>query len=173
VNLTGEVSGPGDVAQRLLPHFASLYIQAELALEVPGVTGDARALFEAAMHASFDKVNEIADDAGVPVIGPEAIAGYIAAVLNKYDVADQTGKLELIMTEKWIASFGFALDSYTDYRRTGFPIMFDPNSDPLPYTITSRGYPVSLSWNTQSLNVNRNAPAQKTVTTDRVFWDPN
>jgi hypothetical protein len=78
------------------------------------------------------------------------------------------------MTEKWIASFGFSLDAYTDYRRTGFPIMFDPNSDPIPFTVTSRGYPVSLAYNSQSLNLNRNAPTeQKIVTTDRIFWDPN
>jgi hypothetical protein len=174
VNTTGAVSGPGDVPQRLLTHFAQLYTHAELALTEPGVTGDPRDLFEQAMYASFDKVNQIASDAGVPVIGSGDIDGYIEAVLAKYDAADATGKLELIMTEKWIASFGFALDAYTDYRRTGFPVMYDPNTDPLPYTVTSRQYPVSLAYNSNSLNLNQNAPAdQKVVTTDRVFWDPN
>lgn len=174
VNLSGEFSGPGDVAQRLLPYFSSLYIQAELALTEPGVTGDARDLFEEAMYASFDKVNAIADEAGAPLISNTQMANYVNAVLAKFDAADATGKLELIMTEKWIASFGFAMDSYTDYRRTGFPLMFDPNTDPLPYTVTSRGYPVSLAYNSQSLTLNQNAPeTQKVVTTDRVFWDPN
>lgn len=174
VDLDGEVSGPGDVAQKLLPYFSSLYIQAELALTEPGVTGDARSLFEDAMWASFDKVNAIADEAGAPLMTDATIGDYVDAVLAKFDAADNTGKLELIMTEKWIASFGFAMDAYTDYRRTGFPILFDPNSDPLPYTVTSRGYPVSLAYNAQSLNLNQNAPdEQKTVTTDRVFWDPN
>ncbi|HYG18344.1 MAG TPA: SusD/RagB family nutrient-binding outer membrane lipoprotein [Ohtaekwangia sp.] len=174
VNLTGEVSGPGDVAQRLLPYFSSLYIQAELALEEPGVTGDARELFEAAMWASFDKVNAIADEAGAPLIEEEDIEAYITEVLEKYDAAGNAGKLELIMTEKWIASFGFSMDAYTDYRRTGYPVMFDPNSDPLPFTITSRGYPVSLQYNAQAVNLNQNAPKDpKVVTTARVFWDPN
>ena len=174
VNLSGAVSGPGDVAQRLLPYFSSLYIQAELALTEPGVTGDARDSFEEAMYASFDKVNAIADEAGAPLITNTQMGNYVNAVLAKYDAADATGKLELIMTEKWIASFGFAMDSYTDYRRTGFPVMYDPNTDPLPYTVTSRGYPVSLAYNSQSLTLNQNAPeSQKIVTTDRVFWDPN
>ncbi len=174
VNTSGTVSGPGDVAQRLLPYFSSLYIQAELALEEPGVSGDARALFEDAMRASFDKVNAIADEAGAPLISNGNINSYVNAVLAKYDAASQAGKLELIMTEKWIASFGFAIDAYTDYRRTGYPVMYDPNTDPLPYTVTSRGYPVSLAYNSLSLNLNQNAPTeQKTVTTDRVFWDPN
>lgn len=174
VDLSGPVSGPGDVAQRLLPYFSSLYIQAELALTEPGVTGDAAVLFEEAMYASFDKVNDIAADADVPTIEDTDVDDYIAAVMAKYDAADNSGKLELIMTEKWIASFGFAMDAYTDYRRTGFPIMFDPNTDPLPYTLTSRGYPVALAWNAQAVNLNQNAPKEpKTVTTDRVFWDPN
>ncbi|HEU5146551.1 MAG TPA: SusD/RagB family nutrient-binding outer membrane lipoprotein, partial [Chryseosolibacter sp.] len=134
----------------------------------------ARALFEEAMWASFDKVNEVAEGADAPTIEDEDIQPYIDAVLAKYDAADNEGKLELIMTEKWIASFGFSMDSYTDYRRTGYPIMFDPNTDPLPFTNTSRGYPVSLAYNAQSINLNKNAPQEpKVVTTDRIFWDPN
>lgn len=174
VDLSGDVSGPGDTPQRLLTYYAMLYTHAELALTEPGVTGDARALFEEAIRASFDKVNEVADNAGVTLIKDEDIEAYVDAVLAKYDAADNQGKLELIMTEKWIASFGFAMDPYTDYRRTGYPIMYDPNSDPLPFTNTSRGYPVSLAYNAQSVNLNKNAPQDpKVVTTDRVFWDPN
>jgi len=173
VNTSGAISGPGDVAQRLLPYFNSLYIQAELVLTEAGVTGDARSLFEEAMIASFDKVNEIASNAGVPVISNATITSYVNAVLAKYDAASADGKLELIMTEKWIASFGFALDAYTDYRRTGYPVLYDPNTDDLSYTITSRGYPVSLSYNSVAINLNQNSPGQKVVTTDRVFWDPN
>lgn len=173
VDLSGDVSGPGNSPQRLLTYFSALYIQAELALEEPGVAADPRALFEDAMYASFDKVNEIADEAGVELIASAEIKAYVDAVLARYDAADNTGKLELIMTEKWIASFGFAVDAYTDYRRTGFPIMYDPNTDPLPYTLTSRGYPVALAWNAQAMILNQNAPPQKAVTQDRVFWDPN
>jgi hypothetical protein len=173
VNTTGAISGPGDVAQRLLTRFSEFYTRAELALMEPGVTGDARALFRQAMIESFAKVNSIADAAGAPVIAPGAITAYVNAVLAKYDAADNEGKLELIMTEKWIASFGFSVDAYTDYRRTGYPVMFDPNNDGIPFTSTSRGYPVSLAYTGNSINLNQNAPDQKTVTTDRVFWDPN
>ncbi len=174
VNTSGAVSGPGTVAQRLLPYFASLYIQAELALTEPGVNGDAGVLFEDAMRASFEKVNDIASGASAPAISDGDIDDYVDAVMAKYDAADDNGKLELIMTEKWIASFGFAMDAYTDYRRTGFPVLYDPNTDDLPFTVTSRQYPVSLAYNSNSLNLNQSAPvAQKNVTTDRVFWDPN
>lgn len=174
VNLSGDVSGPGDVPQRLLTYYAMLYTQAELVLTEPGVTGDARTLFEEAMWASFDKVNEIAAGADAPTLDDADIATYVDAVLARYDAADNEGKLELIMTEKWIASFGFSMDAYTDYRRTGYPVMYDPNTDPLPFTNTSRGYPVSLAYNAQSINLNKNAPQEpKVITTDRIFWDPN
>ncbi len=174
VGLSGSLSGPGDVAQKLLPYFSVGYIKAELMLDEGGVTGDARGEFELAMFASFEKVNAIADDASVSQIPDAAMVSYVEDVLERYDGANGRGKLELILTQKWIASFGFALDAYTDYRRTGFPVMFDPNSDPLPYTVTSRGYPVSLAYNSRSLTLNRNAPkTPKSVTADRVFWDPN
>ena len=173
VATTGAITGPGNVAQRLLPYFSMLYTRAELALTETGVTGDARELFVAAMEASFAKVNAIADQASVPLIKKADKDAYIDDVLAKYDAANDVGKLELILTEKWIASFGFAIDSYSDYRRTGFPIMYDPNTDNIDFTVTSRGYPVSLAYNANALNLNQNAPAQKTVTTDRVFWDPN
>ena len=173
VNTTGAVTGPGTVAQRLFTHFASLYTQAELVLTEPAVAGDARALFEAAVRASFKKVNDIASDNDAPAIAAAAINTYVSAVLAKYDAANDEGKLELILTEKWIASFGFSIDSYTDYRRTGYPVMYDPNTDDLPYTGTSRAYPVSMAYNTASVILNQNAPDQKNVTTDRVFWDPN
>ena len=116
-------------------------------------------------------MNAIANDTGAPLISTATINTYVTAVLAKYDAANTTGKLELILTEKWIASFGFSIDAYTDYRRTGFPIMYDPNTDDLTYTGTSREYPVSMAYNSQSITLNQNAPDQKNVTTDRVFWD--
>ncbi len=77
------------------------------------------------------------------------------------------------MTEKWIASFGFGNDAYTDYRRTGYPIMFNPNTDNNPFTILNRAYPLSLPYYTSDLAINPNADAQRNPATDRVFWDIN
>lgn len=173
VNTSGTVAGPGNVAQRLLPYFNMLYTQAELMLTEPGVMGDARATFDSAMVHSFQKVNAIASAASVPLIPQSVIDTYIAAVLAKYDVGSNDKKLELILTEKWIASFGFAIDSYTDYRRTGYPKLYDPNADAINFTGTSRNYPVSLAYNATALTLNLNSPGQKNVTTDFVFWDPN
>jgi hypothetical protein len=158
---------------RLYPYFSHLYTMAELVL-TKGAPGDARALFEAGMRASFEEVNEIAAMAGAPAIGLDAGSSggdYIADVLSLYDAASDAKKLELIITEKWIASFGFSIDSYTDFRRTGYPKMFDPNTDNNPFTILNRTYPVSLPYNIADLQINPNADPQRDPATDKVFWD--
>ena len=152
--------------QRLYPYFAHLYTRAELAL-TEGAPGDPRVLFEAAIRASFDEVNQLAPTD----ITAAATNTYVAAILAKYDAANAAGKLEHIMTQKWIASFGFSIDAYTDYRRTGFPIMFDPNADNNAFTILNRAYPVSIPYNIDDLQINPNADAQRNPATDKVFWD--
>ena len=149
---------------RLYPYLAQLYVRAELSL-MKGAPGDPRALFEQAMRASFDEVNELAD---VPVPGEDA---YITAILALYDAGSPAKKLELILTEKWIASFGFSLDIYSDYRRTGYPIMFDPNTDGNPFTILQRSYPLSIPYFVDDLQINPNAAPQRNPGTDKVFWD--
>lgn len=158
------LSGAG--YQRLFPYFADLYTRAELALTM-GAPGDPRSLFQTAMEASFAEVNELA---------PNDISNtdrdtYVSAVLALYDAASANGKLELLLTEKWIASFGYSIDSYTDYRRTGYPVMFDPATDNNPVTILNRAYPLSIPYEITDLQINPNAPAQRNPGTDKVFWD--
>ena len=45
---------------------------------------------------------------------------YIALLEQKYEY-DKA--LETIMTQKWIASFWYGVESWSDYRRTGYPIL--------------------------------------------------
>lgn len=152
--------------QRLFPYFSHLYTRAELSL-TQGAAGDARALFQAAMEASFDELNELAPND----IATTTRDNYVNSVLALYDAASTNGKLELILTEKWIASFGFSVDSYTDYRRTGYPLLFNPATDNNPVTILNRAYPVSIPYELSDLQINPNAPAQRNPGTDKIFWD--
>jgi hypothetical protein len=164
-------NGYPQTPQRMLNYYAVKFIQAELFL-TNTVTGDARLAFRDAMRASFAKVNEIAETAGAPVITTTTRDNYINAVLTAYDAADDAGKLEHIMTQKWIASFGWGVDMYTDYRRTGFPLLFDGNTDNLSFTIRTKEFPFAYPWPTNNLAVNSNAPAQKVVTSNdaKPFW---
>ena len=102
-------------------------------------------------------------------------------------------KMQVIMTQKWIQSFGSAVDAYSDYRRTGYPIMWDPsntsmapggfiqppaNGDPFQDTqkavpvLLSRTYPYTLPWVDDELETNPNAPDQKDPQTFKPFWLP-
>lgn len=163
--------GNPQVPQRLLTHFALKFIEAELYL-TNVVAGDHRAALEEAIWASFSKVNEVAGSVGAPLIDEEEIADYVDAVLADYDTDDDTGKLEHIITQKWIASFGWGPDLYTDYRRTGFPVLHDANTDNLTFTVRNREFPNSFPWPTANLQVNSNAPEQKVVTSEdaKPFW---
>ena len=163
--------GNPQVPQRLLTHYAVKFIEAELYLSNV-VAGDHRAALEDAIWASFNKVNEIAAGVSAPLISDEDIEEYIEGVLADYDSDDDAGKLEHIITQKWIASFGFGVDPFTDYRRTGFPVLHDGNTDNLTVTVRNRDFPYSFPWPTANLQVNSNAPSQKLVTSEdaKPFW---
>jgi len=165
-------NGAGDTPQRMLTHFSRLYTQAELALV--GITSqDPAELLSEAIQASYDKVNEVAFAAGAPIIDQADIDSYINDVMTQYNDADNDGKLRHIMTQKWIASFGYGIDAYNDYRRTGYPLLHDGNTDNLDVTVRTRDYPLSYPWKTDDLQVNQNSPSQKNITTHNVFWDIN
>lgn len=169
-NLNGN---PG-VPQRLLTYDARLYTEAELYLTgaATGGAAAARTAFNNAMLASFAKVNQVATSVSAPTISSANRNSYINAVLAAYDAASVTGKLEHIMTQKWIASFGWGVDAFTDYRRTGFPVLFDGDADNIAVTDRTREFPFSFPWSTNNLQVNSAAPDQKNVVSAdaKPFW---
>jgi hypothetical protein len=186
-------SGTGAAPYRFITYADRLYLEAEL-IKAGVITGDAATVTKAAITESFKQVDAVVaktGTTGVPVLTGN-VDSYIDKVMEEYDA--NTGKqLEIIMTQKWISSFGSAIDAYTDYRRTGFPIIFDPNNpamapggkvqpplhgnplkDPqLPVPVSlNRAFPLSLPWPTSELTSNSSAPAQKQPSTYKVFWQP-
>jgi len=175
----------GQAPYKFITYADRLFIEAELAQA--GVTGgDARASLDAAMTESFNLVDVVVAGNGstqnIPTLSgtPEATA-YYASILAEYDAATAAEQMEIIITQKWIQSFGSSVDAYTDYRRTGYPVIFDPNtmpSDPpdaeVVPTQSTRDFQVSLPWREADLDLNPNSPEQqKTATTFKVFWDVN
>jgi hypothetical protein len=139
----------------------SFFLQAE-AIERGYMTGNAQAMFESGITASFNLL-------GIP----GSAAGYIAgsAGTNLIGWTGSANKIEAIMTQKWIALCGVnAVESWIDYTKTGFPDV------PLPSIAeqTSRPnrmlYPAS-EFSTNSANV-PNQPASEAFTT-KIFWDVN
>jgi hypothetical protein len=183
--LTGQADGAGDIPQRLLTKYDMLFIRAELA-QAGLTTEDSRNLLSLGIDASFEKIQDyIASTSAAQSIPDiyetEAHTAYRDSVLVEFDNADSEKQMEIIMTQKWIAAFGTTLESYNDYRRTGYPVMYDPNTHVLvngpdghaDYTSSSRTYPLSIPWPADDLAANPNAPRQKnpSLEASRVFWD--
>ena len=198
-------SGTGAAPQRLITYADRLYLQAEL-MNAGLVAGDARAVFNQAMAASMAQVDYIISayvkpaQTGIPqLMGANgatptaAVTTYINGVLALYDAGNTAKKLEHIITQKWLSSVGASIDQYTDYRRTGYPVLFDPQNPehapggraqppvngnifvvPQPSVPVQRtnNFPLSLPWAQTELDLNGNAPAQKNPTTYKVFWMP-
>lgn len=192
-------SGTGAAPYRLITYADRLYLEAEL-INTGVITGDARTKLSEAMAESFQQVdyvitNYVRPAQNVPaLVGSPSVTSYIDNVIAEYDVASTEKKLEIIMTQKWLSSVGSAVDQYTDIRRTGYPVVFDPsdpamapggrvqppiNGDPVnpgnqksvPVQ-TSRTFALALPWFQTELESNPNAPAQKNPSTYKVFWMP-
>jgi len=189
-------SGTGAAPYRFLTYTDRLFIETELTL-AGVITGDAKAKFTAALNEAFKQVDYVVSKAKgsqtVPVIATLATTTtYLTKILALYDASDANKKMEIVMTQKWISSFGSYVDQYTDYRRTGYPVMFDPNNTTMapggfvtppaggdpdrtlpPVKVScSLNYPLSLPWPNAELNKNANAPKQKSdPSTFKVFWD--
>ncbi|MFO7370637.1 MAG: SusD/RagB family nutrient-binding outer membrane lipoprotein [Bacteroidales bacterium] len=194
----------GAAPYRFITYADRLYMEAEL-VNTNVVAGDARELLEDAMSASFALVDHVVEltqpakavqaQTSVPLFSTtRQDTTYIKAILTKYDAAaDDSKRLEIIMTQKWIASFGSNVDQWSDYRRTGYPVVFDPNNpsqapdklvespdgpnvgaDPemIPVQLIN-AYPLSLPWGQDDLGKNPNSPAQKVPANYPVFWDVN
>ena len=203
VNTTGVdgQSGTGAAPYRFITYADRLYLEAEL-IQAGLVAGDARAVLEKAVLESFRMVDAVVGYASLNQTVPALVDGatptpevqtYIDKVLAEFDGGTAAKKMQVIMTQKWIQSFGSAVDSYSDYRRTGYPIRWDPsntsmapggfiqppaNGDPFQDTqkavpvLLSRTYPYTLPWVDDELETNPNAPDQKDPQTFKPFWLP-
>ncbi|MEN0051435.1 MAG: SusD/RagB family nutrient-binding outer membrane lipoprotein, partial [Bacteroidota bacterium] len=103
-------SRPGDYFTRetasfcLMTYSELLFTLAEAALDGDYKDGDADMLMRSAIAASFDQYDLTVPD------------GYMN---------DMTVDKATIMTEKWKALFGQGIEAWTEYRRTGYPVLPD------------------------------------------------
>ncbi|MHA4893711.1 SusD/RagB family nutrient-binding outer membrane lipoprotein [Pedobacter sp. PWIIR3] len=202
-------SGTGAAPYRFITYADVLYMKAEL-IKTGVITGNAATMLQSAIQESFKQVDYVVTNFVKPtqtvpaLVGSTAVTNYITKVMAEYAAPHfVTGygattvdakQLEIIMTQKWISSFGSAVDAYTDYRRTKYPTIFDPsntamapggkvqppvNGDPAQspqpaVTVqVSKKYPLTLPWSNPELSTNANAPGQKVdPSTYKPFWLP-
>jgi hypothetical protein len=152
-NATGvnAISYNGAAPVRMLTFAEYNFIRAEAVLY--GAPGDAQAFFTAGITASMK-------DAGV---SDADIAIYLAA--NGTLTGSDEDKLKQIIDEKYVANYGVAVETWTDWRRTGYPAISIVGNAIL------NAIPRSLLYPQSEMDLNTNAPEQKGNMLERVFWD--
>jgi Starch-binding associating with outer membrane len=136
---------------RMLTYAEYCFIRAEAALS--GVTGSAQTFFTQGITANMQ-------DAGVSAAD---IATYLAASGTLTGTPAQ--QLQQIIEEKFVALYGVTMESWTDYRRTGYPALTPPSNAVTPTVPRSLFYPQS------EIDLNPKNPGQKASMQVKVFWD--
>ena len=188
----GAKSGSGIAPDKMLQAYSVPFMKAELAL-AGEITADAKELLEDAIDASIAHVNAVVAkaDATAPLI--EDYTLFINSIMSQYDKATDEKKMEIVMTQKWIANFYHPIEAYNDIRRTGYPVLFAGNEErkavsPFDHTVvatdmTAEGgvelpiikisdYPRILWYPQGECDVNPNiSNKNRNVTVSNVFWD--
>ena len=150
-----------DQSSPILSSHESLFMQAEAA-QRGWITGDAKALYQAAITESFKNVGRTA---------AEATAYYSQAGVNNVNFDASANKIEAIITQKWASENSLApFEAWSDYRRLGLPKDVPISLEP---TVTTRQIPVRLFYPQTEYSYNAtNVAAQGTISqfTSKVFW---
>jgi hypothetical protein len=143
----------GAAPQRMLSFAEYNFIRAEAALM--GAPGTAQTFFTDGITASMT-------EAGVSAAN---IATYITA--NGTLTGTNAQKLQQIIEEKYIASFGVSIEPWNDWRRTGYPVLSTPTN-----SITG-GIPRTLFYPQSEVDLNPKTPVQKAASLQAggPFWD--
>ena len=138
-----------------------------------GGTGDAKAIFEAAIREHIARVAALGakvDAANAVAPTAAAINDYVASMLKLYDAApSNAAKLNVVLKQLWFCSWGQGMEIWNAMRRTGFPSTINN-----PIIKPPRQYALRLPYTSQEGSLNPNATSKLTeVIFDRdpVFWD--
>ena len=188
----GAKSGSGIAPDKMLQAYSVPFMKAELAL-AGEITADAKALLQEGIEASIYHVNAVVAkaDANAPLI--EDASMFINNVMQQYDRANDERKMEIVMTQKWIANFYNPVEAYSDIRRTGYPVLLTGNEERMAYSpfdhttaatdLTAEGgaelplvkiadYPRVLWYPQDECDVNPNITNKdRNITVSNVFWD--
>ncbi|CAN0586794.1 unnamed protein product, partial [Ectocarpus sp. 12 AP-2014] len=131
-----------------------------------GLAGDAETHYNNGVTAAMKQLS-LYGDAGI--IADADIADYLAA--NPYDTANA---LEQINTQYWAATFLNEYESFSNWRRTGFPALTPVN---YPGNVTNGTIPRRLTYSESEQSNNPDnyaaviAAQGPDVLTTRVWWD--
>lgn len=166
----GNTDGTGAGVLPLITNAMVKFILAESALTL-GTPGDARTLLQDGIIAHLNSVNTISTTSGnaATPMAATSITTFAARYATLFTAANDAGKLDIVMTQKYIADFGNGMEAYNDFRRTGYPVLPPPVA-PL------NTFPLRLSYSGTELSTNntvtQNAGTLQTAQQfTPVFWD--
>lgn len=163
---SGDGTGAGILP--LITNSMVKFMRAEAALTL-GTGEDAAQLTTDGVIAQLTAVSELAGSNKGTVIPTATISGFSDRVKAKFTAATEAGKMELLMTQKWVALFGNGIESYNDYRRTGLPKLADLVS-PLD-VFPMRFYYSETELTSNELLIADREAIQRAQQTTPVFWD--
>ena len=183
-------SGNGIAPDKMLMAYSVPFMKAELIL-AGEASGDAKEELKKGIASSIAHVNSVtaAADPTAPKLEGDAVTDFIDAVLAKYDAANDNRKMEIVMTQKWIANFYNPVEAYNDIRRTGYPVLFKGDAENLawsPYAqeveatpglvsfelVNLLDFPRILYYPQSETTVNPNITNKgRIVSSKNVFWD--
>ena len=164
--------GSGNGIDPILTSNNVKYMQIEAILDGGG-TGDAKALFEAAIREHISAVINLglavdATNAKAPAAAD--VNAYVAAQLKAYDDASSpSAKLNVITKQQWFSSWGQGSQIWNTMRRTGFPTTINN-----PILRPSRQFALRLPYASQEADLNPNGKTKVSeiiFDRDPVFWD--
>jgi hypothetical protein len=184
VALTGQaaLNYGGNGQWPLIHSWNTKYYQIEAILDGTGVTGDAKALFDAAMREQIAVVvaqglKSDPSKAKAPVAAE--IDAYVKAWTDLYDAATTNqAKLNVVAKQIWFCSWGQGMDIWNLQRRTGYPVQSQFKQFSIgiqaPISKPPRQYALRLPYPQSEGALNPNATKYITdVIFDRdpIFWD--
>lgn len=182
-------SGNGVAPDKMLQAYSVPFMLAELALSGDH-SGNAADLLKEGILASVYHVNAVskASNSAVPGISDADAEAFADEVVGRFNAGDNEEKMEILMTQKWVANFYNPVEAYNDIRRTGYPLVFTGNNgyaySPFAQTAEATSevtqfnikalldYPRVMWYPNGETTVNTNITNTGRVVSDKnVFWD--
>ena len=152
------VGASGEAPTRMITNFNRAFLLAEAVVTL-GVTGDAQALYQEGIKASMAKAGVATTD----------INDYFTKNPKLVTLSGDTqNQVRQILTQKWIANIGIGIDSWNDYRRTGYPKLALPLN---PQGDNPGVIPTRLPYTSNEQQRNPNVPNPGPKMDERLWWD--
>lgn len=161
---TNNLSGAGIIP--IITSFNLKFLIAESALAL-GTNGDPAVLLGEAIRGSMNKVLGFGGVSSSFAASSSDVDDYVNEVLTAYgSAASSEARMNILITEAYLANFGNSIEAYNTYRRTGYPSNLQ-----IPIDDDNPTFPRSFPYSNEAVNTNLSLN-QKQIT-EQVFWDKN